>query len=107
MKNEFPEYKYNGHTYKPWKETEYDSHGEAENTKIFHTVDHPDGIVKIIDWSPYRVPTIDEFKLWVDLGYPDRNDFAFGKREVSFPLNAHDLQTIHNFRFNTADGRGL
>lgn len=72
LKNGFT---YKNSIYRPFTESDGDC------VKIYHEVDikiydlhNEKGYVsKNIDWSPYSTPTVDDFKLWVDLGFPRRN----------------------------------
>lgn len=89
MKRTFPKYEHRGYKYEPYEEVEYGDEG-PENVKIWHIVSSPDGTEISFDWSPYSVPTFDEFKLWVELGTPDR----FDCRSAGGPLEAEDLQKI-------------
>ena len=107
MSTKFPKYNYKGYKADFNEEVEYGEDG-PDNVKIYHWVVPPDGGKEItIDWSPYRVPTFDEFKLWVDLSCPDRFDKAFGERTSWFPIDGKGLQTIHNYRFSTPESRGI
>jgi len=79
---------YKGVTYTPWKEYEDD------NIKIFHDVEtqtHADGI-DYMDWSPYSIPSVAMFQLWVDLGFP--------KRVGTGPLNEDDLLKLKKEKEN-------
>ena len=94
MSTKFPKYSYKGYTADFNEEPEYGEDG-PDNVKIYHWVIPPNGGKEItIDWSPYSIPTFDEFKLWIDLGCPDRFDRAFGEQRIFFPLDGKDLQTI-------------
>lgn len=59
---------------------------EDDNIKIFHSVITPEGKEVSMDWSPYYMPTDEEFQMWVDLGCP--------RRITSGPLNRDDLVII-------------
>ena len=73
--------------YKGWKYS-YDVEEYDDNRKIFHTVTK-DGKEVSMDWSPYSKPTDEEFKLWIDLGMPTREDVG----SVG-PLDKDDLMTL-------------
>jgi len=89
MKKIFPKYEHRGYKYEPYEEVEYGDEG-PENVKIWHIVSSPDGKKISFDWSPYSVPTFDDFKLWVELGTFDRFDL----RSAGGPLDSEDLQKI-------------
>jgi hypothetical protein len=95
MKNNseiFYGYEYKGFVYEP----ETDNDGDV--IKIFHDVKTSpeyrkknEGFGKLVtyinmDWSPYRTPTEEQFKLWVDLGCP--------RRISTGPLTEKDLKEI-------------
>lgn len=65
-------FKYKGYEYQPYEDIEED------NRKIFHDVITPSGETIHIDFSPYHDPTLDEFKLWVDIGCPTRKGLKIG-----------------------------
>lgn len=75
-----PKFQYKGWIYCP------ESDVEPDNVKIFHNVITPDKRRISFDWSPYCVPSLGEFSLWVDLGCPDRLGGS--------PLNLEDLKKI-------------
>ena len=100
MNRVYPEHLYNGYTLNCEEDIEYGEEG-PENIKIYHWIKMPGGGEQIMDWSPYSVPTFEEFKLWIDLGRPDRFDKAFGEKYCWGPLDVKDLRTIHNVRFST------
>lgn len=75
-----PKFQYKGWIYCP------ESDVEPDNVKIFHNVITPDKRRISFDWSPYCVPSLGEFSLWVDLGCPDRTGGS--------PLNLEDLKKI-------------
>jgi len=69
----YPGYEYKGYFYH--QEKDY----EDDNIKIFHVVVDPSLQARAegrsettMDWSPYSTPTLEEFRLWVDLGMPGR-----------------------------------
>jgi len=92
----FDQFTYKGVQYLPEKDYEDD------NIKIFHIVkvqmlqwdtetSHRLDMRTVfkeesMDWSPYSTPSIEDFKLWVDLGRPNRIGIG--------PLNRKDLETI-------------
>ena len=94
MKKQFPNLEYRGFQYEPYEEVEYGDEG-PENVKIWHYVTTPNGETITFDWSPYSVPTFDDFRLWVELGTPNR----FTLRSAGGPLDANDLQEILKDRF--------
>ena len=71
---------YKSYSYKP-----YEDH-EPDNIKIFHDVEK-DGKTITMDWSPYRTPSFEDFKLWIDLGCPARIGCG--------PLDRADLDKIN------------
>lgn len=73
--------------YKGWKYT-YDVEEYDDNRKIFHSA-IKDGKEVSMDWSPYSKPTDEEFKLWVDLGMPTREDV-----DSRGPLDKDDLLSL-------------
>jgi hypothetical protein len=89
MNKKFTNYEYRGYRYDPYEEIEYGDEG-PENVKIFHYVNTPANEQISFDWSPYSVPSFDEFALWIELGCPDRI--------TGGPLDAKDLQAILNER---------
>jgi len=78
-----PGYSYKGFVYN----VEHDY--EPDNVKMFHSVttELPSKVSITMDFSPYSIPTVKEFHLFVDLGFP--------KRVGSGPLNGTDLMRIH------------
>lgn len=75
---------------------------ELEET--YFEVKKPNGNYCHIDWSGWGVqPTSEDFALWIELGYPDRDHPALeAKREVTgikvySPLDSKDLQTIKEY----------
>ncbi len=87
-------YNYKGYTYEPDEDTKYDGNGEPENVKIYHfvrNINHTDEPARHMDWSPYSTPTVEQFKLWIDLGFPDRI--------TGGPLTTEDLQKIEEMSF--------
>ena len=75
-------YTYKGYVYEPWEDV------EPDNVKIFHDFRTPDGKRISMDWSPYKVPTPEDIKTWIELGMPGRIGGA--------PLNSEDLVKIFN-----------
>jgi hypothetical protein len=65
-----PEYEYKGFKYKP--EDDY----EEDNIKRFHDVINPDGTRSRVPCSPYCHLTETNFRRWVDLGCPKREQFS-------------------------------
>ena len=103
MYHKFPNHSYKGYKSGFEEDIEYGEEG-PENVKILHYVKPPDGGKEIsMDWSPYHIPTFNQFKLWIDLGCPDRFDKALGERRCFFPLDENDLRTIHRYRFSTPE----
>ena len=84
---------YNGYVMEPYEDVEYGDEG-PENVKIFHYVTTPDGQTVTMDWSPYSMPSYEEFALWVELGLPDR----FALRDAGGPLDGNDLIELNNRR---------
>jgi hypothetical protein len=74
-----PGYEFKGVKYLP----DYDY--EEDNMKIFHLVETDKGTLPL-DWSPYSIPTIEEFQTWVNLGMP--------RRIGTGPLTREDLLKI-------------
>lgn len=74
------DYDYFGYTYKIEVQDEDDCY------KIIHMVLTPKGNQIHFDWSPYTVPTVYDFILWVDLGCPERI--------TNGPLYREDLEAI-------------
>ena len=74
------EMQYKGFKYEPMEDV------EPDNIKIFHIVVTPEGKEIHMDWSPYSVPTIEDFQVWIDLGCPDRIGCG--------PLRREDLATL-------------
>ena len=100
MYHKFPEYSYKGYKTTFEEDIEYGEEG-PENVKIFHFVKPPDGGKEIhMDWSPYKIPTFEQFKLWIDVGCPDRFNKALWERQCFFPLDEKDLLRIRNQRFH-------
>ncbi len=62
---------------------EYEVESDGDNAKYYHDVKRPDGKVVTFDWSPYNIPTFEDFSAWIDLGMP--------KRITTGPLNREDL----------------
>lgn len=62
---------------------EYEVESDGDNAKYYHDVKTPDGKVVSLDWSPYNIPSFEDFAAWVDLGMP--------KRQGTGPLNREDL----------------
>lgn len=81
---------YKGFKYQP--ETEY----EPELIRTYHFVITPEGEQVHFDWSSFSSPTEEEFKLWIDLGLPDRDHPAlqFEGKFVFAPLDNKDLNKI-------------
>ena len=93
----FPKYKYKGYVYVPHEEIDYGGEG-LESKKIFHYVKPPKEDTSDpksphieFDWSAYSIPTFEQFKLWINLGCPDRI--------TGGPLDAEDLQKIEEVSF--------
>ena len=85
--------KHEGHTLNI--ERWFSSEGELEET--YFEVKKPNGNFCHIDWSGYGfAPTAEDFALWIELGYPNRDHPAleFEGRFVYCPINSKDLQTI-------------
>lgn len=80
-------YEYKGYRYEPEEEID-----PGENYKIHHLVYIPCGETVILDWSPYSIPTEQEFRDWINLGMPDRLNLK--SRHASSPLNSLDLKII-------------
>lgn len=55
-------------------------------SKIWHDVVTPQGEKISVDWTPYEFMTPADFKLWLELGKPERI--------TSAPLNSEDLQKL-------------
>ena len=76
--------------------------GELEET--YFEVKRPDGNYCHMDWSGYGTkPTEEDFALWVELGYPDREHPALERErqkrliKVYSPLNSKDLGIIKEY----------
>ena len=82
--------------YKGWK---YDiEYIEDEDTrKKLHSATK-DGKRVSIDWSPYSTLTDDDYKLWIDLGMPDRSTV-----DSIGPIDHDDLITVAKTKQGTAD----
>lgn len=78
-------YEYKGYAYKPYEDVE-----PEENIKIFHYVEKDGKEVASLDWTPYAFLTLDQFRLFVDAGFPDR----FKVREFGGPLSEDELYQI-------------
>lgn len=89
----FEQYNYKGYVMEPYEDEEYGDEG-VENVKIYQYVKTPDGKTISMDWSPYDMPTQEQFALWVELGCPDR----FALRDAGGPLDGHDLIELNNRR---------
>ena len=88
-------FEYKGYRYQPYEDVE-----PEENVKIIHFVAstvEQDFKPVIFDWSPYSTPTEDDFRLWIDLGLPERITEG---RTSTFPLNRKDLNQILNARYD-------
>lgn len=90
-----PTLEYNGYVLTPYEDVE-----PEENIKIIHDVRKPDGTEVVMDWSPYSMPTQEQFALWVELGCPDR----FALRNAGGPLDEHDLMEL-NTKKRTEEGQ--
>lgn len=87
MNRNLPTLEYNGYVLTPYEDVE-----PEENIKIIHDVRTPDGKEVVMDWSPYSMPTQEEFALWVELGMPFRTDL----RDAGGPLDGQDLIELNN-----------
>ena len=68
----FQYHEYKGYIYQPEEDV------EPDNIKIFHDVITPEGNRISLGFSPYDIPTKENFARWVDLGCPKRGDAIFG-----------------------------
>ncbi len=66
-----------------------DNRDDDETSKRSITVIMPDGKKVMVDWTPYTDFTKANFKLWLQLGMPDRKTI----KSIA-PLNAKDLEAL-------------
>lgn len=63
---------------------------EDDCTKLWHYFQNKEGaIIKIMDWSPYAIPTEADIELYIELGCPER-----GEIPTIGPLNRKDLDLL-------------
>ena len=55
----FPEYQFQGYSYDPWEDKDVDV------IKIWHSIKTPGGETIYGPWSPYKTPTLQQFKEFV------------------------------------------
>ena len=73
-------HQYKGYTYTPWEDREEDC------VKIWHDIIKPNGVTVAADFTPYAYMNEQAFRLWIDLGQPERISSA--------PLDERDLNFL-------------
>ena len=85
-------YKYQGFTYDPWEDREED------NIKIWHDIKCPDGRTVHGDWSPYTVPSVNQFIDFIEVnvlqteGYVRKDENIERNNGVFFTGKSIDIQ---------------
>lgn len=82
--------------YRGWVLNSYVAHDDGDCIKRQHDAVpikevHPSACTQPLDFSPYQIPDLETFQMFVDLGFPDRARFR-----KNSPVTKEDLIAVRN-----------